>query len=116
MESGGIKFEGPFRGSSLLPCPAGRWIAGACFLFALAVMLWLAAAEVCPAGDLSVVPLFDGERSDSLNLWGGPFGSGNTVSFFKQSTTVHSGLGAYQAILGSVPAGGSRFFQTFSAR
>jgi hypothetical protein len=81
-------------------------------------MLWLTAATLSEAGDLGVVPLFDGERTDSgapLNLWGGRFGSGNTVSFFKQSTTVRSGLGAYQAILGSVPDGGSRFFQTFSS-
>ncbi len=67
------------------------------------------------AGDLGRVPLFDGERSDSLNLWGGPFNAGNIVSTSKQSTIVHSGVGAYRANLGSVPNDGFRFFQTFSS-
>ncbi len=67
------------------------------------------------AGDLSVVPLLDGERSDSLNLWGGPSNAGNIFSFEKQSTVVHTGLGAYEANLGSIPNNGFRFFQTFSS-
>ena len=68
------------------------------------------------AGDLGIVPLFDGERNDSLNLWGGPFTAGNITSFAKESSVVHSGTGAYQANLGSVPNGGFKFFQTFSSQ
>jgi len=68
------------------------------------------------AGDLSLVPLFDGERSDALNLWGGPLGKGNATSFTKQASVVRSGAAAYQADLGSVPNGGSKFFQTFSSQ
>ncbi|RIK72876.1 MAG: hypothetical protein DCC67_18600 [Planctomycetota bacterium] len=91
------------------PIGRTRWLA------ALAA-LWLAQAVVCRAGDVSVVPLFDGERSDSLNLWGGPFSRGNITSFTKQAAVVHSGVGAYQANLGAVPSDGFRFFQTFSSQ
>lgn len=86
---------------------------------------WAAIALVCLAGsgasalyagDLGVVPLFDGERSDALNLWGGPLTPGNILSFTKQSTVVRSGTGAYRANLGSIPADETRFFQTFSGQ
>src|SRR6476620_3715417 len=80
-----------------------------------AIALTLLCIGQAPAGDLGIVPLLDGERSDSLNLWGGPLNPGNTTSFAKESSVVHSGTGAYQANLGSVPAGGFKFFQTFSS-
>jgi hypothetical protein len=73
----------------------------------------LTAAAV--AGDLGLVPLFDGERADALNTWGGPFNAGTIASFAKQSTIVRSGAGAYRANLGSIPNDGFRFFQTFSS-
>ena len=59
----------------------------------------------------------NGERSDSLNLWGGPFRPGNIAhgGFTKQSTVVHSGTGAYQANLGSIAEWRLEFFQTFSS-
>lgn len=74
------------------------------------------ATAVARAGDLSVVPLLNGERSDSLNLWGGPLGNGSTNDtggFTKQSSIVRSGTGAYRANLGS--ADPFEFFQTFSS-
>jgi hypothetical protein len=80
------------------------------------LLFMLIGAGNAPAGDLSIVPLLDGERSDSLNLWGGPITAGNTSGFTKQSSVVHSGIGAYQANLGSVPSGGFKFFQTFSSQ
>lgn len=73
------------------------------------------AVRAVAAGDLAIVPLFDGERSDVLNLWGGPFSSGSAVSLTKQSSVVRSGIGAYRINLGSLPNNGSRFFQTFSS-
>jgi hypothetical protein len=79
-----------------------------------ALALALSAGAV-HAGDLSFVPLFDGERSDTLNLWGGPFNPGPNVSLTKQSTVVRSGGGAYRADLGSIPNDAFRFFQTFSS-
>lgn len=81
------------------------------------ILLSLASAALdrVMAGDLGYVPLLNGERSDSLNLWGGAISPGNITSFAKQSTVVHSGTGAYEANLGSVPNGGFRFFQTFSS-
>ena len=84
-------------------------------LCAAALVCAVASASSLRAGDLSFVPLFDGERSDSLNLWGGPFLAGNITGFTKQSTVVRSGVGAYQANLGTVPNDGFRFFQTFSS-
>jgi hypothetical protein len=74
---------------------------------------WLAAPS--RGGELSYVPLFNGERSDNLNLWGGPFTKGNILNFARQASVVHSGAAAYQANLGAVPDGDFRFFQTFSS-
>jgi hypothetical protein len=65
------------------------------------------------AGDLSVVPFLNGERSDSRNLWGGPINAGSTGGFTKQSSVVRSGGSAYQANLGS--ADPFEFFFTSSS-
>jgi hypothetical protein len=81
----------------------------------LLIALSFSAYDSLRASDLGMVPLFDGERSDSLNLWGGPFTAGNIVGVTKQSTVVHSGTAAIQANLGSIPDEGFRFFQTFSS-
>jgi hypothetical protein len=72
-------------------------------------------ARDAAAGDMSVVPLLNGERGDSLNLWGGPLGQGSlgTNGFIKQSSIVRTGTGAYQANLGT--ADSFEFFQTFSS-
>src|SRR4051795_5164516 len=80
------------------------------------ILLGLMSTIRVPAGDLSVVPLLDGERNDSLNLWGGTLSAGSTLSFAKESAVVHSGTGAYQANLGSMANGGFEFFQTFSSQ
>ena len=82
----------------------------------VAAILLLAAGRGAHAGDLSIVPLLNGERADSLNLWGGRLGSGSigpTGGFTKQSAIVHSGTGAYAAHLGD--ADSFEFFQTFSS-
>ncbi len=89
--------------------PRLRWA----YLAAIAV--GLCCAGPLTAGDLSDVPLLNGERSDSLDLWGGTLSPGNITSFTKESTIVHSGTGAYQANLGSLPNGGFGFFQMFSS-
>lgn len=73
------------------------------------------AGSLLCASDLGVVPLLDGERSDALNLWGGPLLPGDIIGFEKQSSVVHTGIGAYEADLGSIPDEGFRFFQTFSS-
>ena len=81
-----------------------------------AIVLLLLCTGRAPAGDLGIVPLLDGERNDSLDLWGGPLSAGNTSGFAKESTVVHSGTGAYQANLGSIANGGFEFFQAFSSQ
>jgi hypothetical protein len=80
-----------------------------------AAIIAMACGGSASAGDLGIVPLLDGERSDSLNLWGGPLGPGSVTSFAKESSVVHTGTGAYQANLGSISNGGFKFFQTFSS-
>jgi hypothetical protein len=67
------------------------------------------------AQDMGLVPLLNGERSDSLNTWGGPLSAGSNTSFTKESSVVHSGLGAYKIDLNSVANGGFRFAQTYSS-
>jgi hypothetical protein len=84
-------------------------------IWLLGTILILMTVSSSRAGDLGIVPLLDGERSDSLNLWGGPLGRGSVTSFAKESSVVHTGTGAYQANLGSLASGGFEFFQTFSS-
>jgi hypothetical protein len=79
----------------------------------LALIASALVANVTAAGDLSIVPLLNGERADSLNLWGGPLGNGSTNGFTKQSSVVRSGASAYRADLGD--AASFEFFQTFSS-
>lgn len=86
-----------------------NWVI-ACALFVTAV-----GGSVAHAGDMSDVPLLNGERNDSLDLWGGTLSAGNITSFTKESSVVHSGTGAYQANLGSLANGGFGFFQMFSS-
>jgi hypothetical protein len=83
----------------------GKWIAA---LLVLAV-----AAASAPAGDLSIVPLLNGERSDSRNLWGGLLNAGSTNGFLKQVAIKRTGNAAYQANLGDAAA--SEFFFTSSS-
>jgi hypothetical protein len=94
----------------------GRRRAGRAWLGAMCALVVFALARSASGGDLGDVPLFDGERSDFLNLWGGPFSASSGASISKQSVITHSGSGAYQANIGSLPQGGSRFFQTFSSQ
>jgi hypothetical protein len=82
---------------------------GAAFSAASATVL----ASSLPAGDLSVVPFLNGERSDSLNLWGGPINAGSTGGFTQQSSIVRTGAGAYRANLGA--ADPFEFFFTSSS-
>lgn len=82
--------------------------------FAAALLAILATGQ-SQAGDLSIVPFFDGERSDPLDLWGGPLNVGSGASFMKEGTVVHSGNAAYQMNVGSVANGDLRFFQAFSS-
>jgi hypothetical protein len=82
-------------------------------IVALAAFIAGATPAATSAGDLGIVPLMDGERADSFNLWGGPLGQGSTNSFTKQTAIKRSGTGAYRADLGS--AASFEFFQTFSS-
>ncbi|MBN1854424.1 MAG: hypothetical protein JW829_16960 [Pirellulales bacterium] len=86
-----------------------------CALACPAVFLTMLAVRSTGAGDLSTIPLIDGERAGDLNYWGGPFGIGNISSIAKQSVVVHSGQYAYRVDLGSIGSGGFGFFQTFSS-
>lgn len=80
---------------------------------ALMVMSCTATNRLASAADMSVVPLLNGERNDSLNLWGGPINQGSTGGFIRQSSIVHAGSGAYRADLGN--ADPFEFFFTSSS-
>ena len=81
-----------------------------------AIVVGLSCTGRLIAGDLSDVPLFPTAKRDSTRFtWGGSLSAGNITSFTKESTIVHSGTGAYQANLGSLPNGGFGFFQMFSS-
>ncbi len=99
----------------LSPSPPLRVLIRALAASLLALILANTLPRGATAGDLGYVPLLNGERSDLLNLWGGPFLTGNISSFAKESTIVNSGTGAYRATLSAVPASGNWFFQTFSS-
>jgi hypothetical protein len=74
------------------------------------------AARSALAGDLGIVPLLDGERSDMLDLWGGPLGVSSGATLATQSSVAHSGAAAYQLNVGTIPSGNIRFFQAFSSQ
>ena len=84
------------------------------------VVLTIVAAfsSATSAQDMGLVPLLDGERFDSsslLNTWGGAISPQSGVTFSREGSVVHSGIGAYQFNLGSVANGDFRFVQTFSS-
>src|SRR5436190_23990181 len=84
---------------SMPPCPIST---------IAAIALTLLCISRVSAGDLSIVPFFDGERNDSLDLWGGPLSAGSGATFSKESTVVHSGAAAYQMNVGSIASGDFR--------
>ncbi len=67
------------------------------------------------AADLGVVTLFDGERGETLNTWGGGWGVGSMRTIEIQSAHVHSGRFALGAELGPTPPGGDRCLQCFAS-
>ncbi len=71
------------------------------------------AAEV--STDLARIPLFNGERHESCNTWGGAWGIGNMRDISVQSHCVHSGRRALCVELGEVEAGQSRHFQCLAS-
>ncbi|MGL4511647.1 MAG: hypothetical protein ACRCT8_01040 [Lacipirellulaceae bacterium] len=84
------------------------------------VALATSSASCARGGDLSIVPLFNGERTAIVgeglrNNWGGVFLGGSTSGVSLQSSVVRSGAGAYRVDLGSTPDGATKFFQTFSS-
>jgi hypothetical protein len=72
------------------------------------------------AGDLAVVPLFDGERTgvlgttQFLNNWGGPFLTNAGSAVARDTTVAHSGLASVRADLGVIDAARSATIQTYA--
>jgi hypothetical protein len=84
----------------------------------VALALLLALVGVARSQDMGIVPLLDGERFDSsslLNGWGGAISPQSGVTFSREASVVHSGIGAYQFNLGAVANGDFRYVQTFSS-
>jgi hypothetical protein len=89
------------------------------------LILTASSLAVCPAvgaADLSVVKLFDGERtgalgsSQFLNNWGGPFSAGSVSSIQRDATVSHTGAASVRVNLGTIAAGGSGFFSDILQR
>jgi len=79
---------------------------------------WLALGSA-PVGavshDLAVVPLFDGQRSEFLNNWGGAWGRGTMQSIRLLPADAQSGRRALCVELGQVPAAEHRYLQCFAS-
>ncbi|MGO9115281.1 MAG: hypothetical protein ACLP9L_39210 [Thermoguttaceae bacterium] len=65
--------------------------------------------------DLAVVPLFDGQRSEFLNTWGGAWGPGSTQSIRLLPDDAQSGRRVLCIELGQVPAAEYRYLQCFAS-
>jgi hypothetical protein len=94
----------------------GRYSALARAYVVLAIIALLGTSA--RAQDMGLVPLLDGERFDSsglLDAWGGAIAPEAGVTFSRQASIVHSGIGAYQFNLGSVANGDFRYVQAFSS-
>lgn len=78
------------------------------------MLVWSADMPVLGT-DFSVIPLVDGERSDTVNTFGGPFGAGNVRHVRFQTQTVHRGARAACIELNRVPPGQRHFFQCFAS-
>ncbi len=68
-----------------------------------------------PADDLSIVPLFDGRRSELLNTWGGAWGLGNMREIGLQGPAAPGGPRSLYAELGPVKPGEIRYLQCFAS-
>ena len=82
------------------------------------VVMWLAlgsASAWAVSHDLAVVPLFDGQRSEFLNTWGGAWGPGSTQGIRLLSADAESGRRVLCVELGPVPAGEHRYLQCFAS-
>lgn len=67
------------------------------------------------SADLAVIPLFDGERTELINTWGGAWALGTMRSLTLQSECVHNGRHALCAELGPVEARQTRHFQCLAS-
>ena len=77
--------------------------------------LTLFIAARAEATDLSVVSLFDAERDELVNNWGGAWGSGNMRDVRLESQWVHSGRRALSCELGPTRAGELRYTQCLAS-
>jgi len=53
---------------------------------------------------MTTIPLFDGERGELLNTWGGAWGVGTSERIALDARSVHSGRKALSIEFGTVPA------------
>ena len=82
------------------------------------VATWLALGSApawAVSHDLAVVPLFDGQRSEFLNTWGGAWGPGSTQSIRLLPADAQSGRRVLCVELGQVPAAEHRYLQCFAS-
>ena len=71
--------------------------------------------DLAVSHDLAVVPLFDGQRSEFLNTWGGAWGRGSMQSICLLPADAQSGRRVLCVELGQVPAGEHCYLQCFAS-
>jgi len=93
-----------------------QWVLG-WDLFAVGLAAVFAGGSVVLAGELTVVPFWDGETATTpdgplVNRYGGASPNQFRTSVSRTTSTVHSGTGGYRIdTVGSIPAGSFGFFQ-----
>jgi len=101
--------------------PRQRSISPSCGTLLVALGCLAPAVQHCRGGDLAQVSLFNGERTGvlnstvDLNNWGGQFHAGSVASISRDVTVARTGTASVRADLGTIPAAGSKFFQTFAS-
>ncbi len=86
------------------------------YLFIVGVVVLICqVAATAQVADMARISLFDGERSEPINTWGGPFGDGTSHAVTIQSEIVCHGKKAAKIDLGRIPQGESRVFQMFAS-
>jgi hypothetical protein len=89
-------------------------VAAAMMAFCALATRTTARAAIAPASkkvDLSVTPLFDGQRSELLNTWGGTWQAGSMQKISIQPAIAHGGRTALTAEIGSLSAGREAYLQ-----
>lgn len=103
------------KGISHNPIGSGDVRPGVCRFIAVAALLSPLAVSAGQAADVARTSLFDAERSEPINTWGGPFGQGTSQAITVQSLAEYQGRRAAKIELGKLSPQETRTFQMFAS-